>query len=418
MYYLNHMCLYSLLLIFFLFSCKKSSLDDNNLSPITGTRKELTIDSLYLYAKEIYLWNEALPAYSTFLPRDRYINIAAEKDAVKKELFDITQLKVNKTTNIPYEFTNYDSPKYSFFEEKTTRASKLNAYSKETNIGNKIVVARVNDISYLAVHSFPELNNIKSDLDEAFSKIASYKLSTIVVDLRYNSGGYIETAEYLANLIAPSMLNGKLMYLESFNQTLQFRNTKILKNQPYLDSNGDIVIINGRKATMADVDYSEKGNTYFFNKKGNLESVKNIYFITSAKTASASEMLISLFKPYFNIKLVGEKTYGKPIGFFPIHIDKYSFYLSSFLIKNANGWSDYYSGMDPNIRVELSTNPILGDPNEACLKSIILDLYGNSKIAKTSQQIANREILKMKHPNKQLNKNVFFTENRLKLKNQ
>lgn len=418
MYNLNFGTLYTVLIIFLLFSCKKTSLEDNNVSPKTGTRKELTIDSLYLYAKEIYLWNEALPEYSTFLPRDRYSNIKAENEAIKKELFDITQLKVNKTTNIPYEFTRYGYPKYSFFEEKTTRASKLNVYSKATNIGNEIVVARVNDISYLAIHSFPELNNIKSDLDEAFLKIASYNLTTIVVDLRYNNGGYIETAEYLANLIAPSVHNGKLMYSESFNQTLQFRNAKILKNQPYLDNNGDIVIINGRKATMADVDYSEKGNSYFFNKKGNLESVKNIYFITSSITASASEMLISLFKPYFNIKLVGEKTYGKPIGFFPIHIDKYSFYLSSFLIKNANGWSDYYSGMDPDIRVELSTNPNLGDPNEACLKSIILDVYGNSKLAKTSQHIPNREILKMRNLSTQLNKNTFLTENRLKLKNQ
>ncbi|WP_262506178.1 S41 family peptidase [Sphingobacterium spiritivorum] len=130
-----------------------------------------------------------------------------------------------------------------------------------------------------------------------------------MLDLRYNKGGYIETTEYLANLIAPSRLNGKIMYTEQFNNLLISGHAKILKHQPYLDHNGNYVKINGRQATMADVDFSEKGNTYQFSKKGKLESIKNIYFITSQSTASASELLISLFKPYFNVKTVGQKTF-------------------------------------------------------------------------------------------------------------
>lgn len=404
------------MLLPFLFSCKKKSSVEIDISPPTGTRTELTIDSLYLYAKEIYLWNESLPSYSSFAPRDRYSLITSEINALNEEIFDITQFKINEKTKMPYEFTNYGLPKYSYIEKEVKGVSKSIASSVETLNSNKIVIARYNNISYIALHSFPKLNDIKSDFDDVFLQISSYNSDIIVVDLRYNNGGYVETVEYLANLIAPSKLNGKLMYSESFNQMLQSRNAKILRNQPYLDNNGNTVIINGRKATMADVDYSEKGNTYFFKKQGNLESVKNIYFITSGKTASASELLISLFKPYFNVKLVGEKTYGKPVGFFPIHIDKYSFYLSSFLIKNAVGWFDYFDNMQPHIKVTLPSNPNLGHPEEPCLKSIISDVNGTSKITSAKDKIIKQVFENKQQTTEEMGSNGVLIENRLRLK--
>ncbi|GGE63359.1 hypothetical protein EV200_105364 [Pedobacter psychrotolerans] len=75
--------------------------------------------------------------------------------------------------------------------------------------------------------------------------------------------------------------------------------------------------------------------------------------------ASASELLIYCLKPYFNVKLIGERTYGKPVGFFGVNIDQYIIYLSSFLIKIAQGWSVYFTRMELNIPVALPYNPIL-----------------------------------------------------------
>ncbi|AIM38681.1 hypothetical protein KO02_19745 [Sphingobacterium sp. ML3W] len=398
-----------------LFSCKKHPLEDTPVSPETGTRMELTIDSLYLYAKEIYLWNEALPSYATFTPRDKYKNITPEINALRKELFDISQFKINDNTNLPYEFSYYGSPKYSSIFEQTKVNLKANLSSSRKTSNNDLTIIQINNISYLAIHEFPQLREIKSDLDEIFSEISIQSPNTIVIDLRYNQGGYIETVEYLANLIASSKLKGKVMYTESYNPTLQSGKAKILKHQPYTDSNGNSVIINGRQANMADVDYSEKGNTYYFDKKNNLESVKNIYFITSGTTASASELLISLFKPYYDVKLVGQKTFGKPVGFFAVNIDKYVTYMSSFLIKNANGWSNYFDGMQPNIEVELSSNPNLGDPNEECLKSIILDVNGDLNMPLKSETVF-RKSPSSKHKYNEIGNKGMSLENRLKLK--
>ncbi|MGE8431511.1 S41 family peptidase [Chryseobacterium joostei] len=403
------------ILLVILWACKKEPKVDENNSPKTGSRTELTIDSLFLYAKEVYLWNDILPSYGTFSPREKYTHIVPEIKALNTELFDISQLKVNEKTQLPFEY-NSGFPRYSYLQRKSDQTSKADAIALSNLKKNDIIFSSVDKISYFAIHSFPPLNVIKSDLDRIFINIAELRPKYLVVDLRYNKGGYIETAEYIANLIAPSRLNGKMMYSEKYNNTLASGEAKILKNQPYLDNAGNYVKIGGRQATLADADFSEKGNTYNFKKKGKLEGIENIYFITSGSTASASELLISVFKPYLNVKLVGKKTYGKPVGYFAINIDKYSIYMSSFLLKNADGWFDYFEGIEPNIVVNLLDNPKFGHPDEAGFKSVIQEINGSEPklLAKKSMRVFKYRIYKIniKHQYQE----TLSVEDRLKIR--
>lgn len=404
-------------------SCKKTELTDTEeeiVSPITGTRFEFTLDSIYLYAKQIYLWNDVLPVYQDFAPRQKYSSIHPEINAFKKELFDLAQLKLNSKTGKPYEFFGYqNSSKYSYLEFGTIKVGKTQAgiASGEAILAKKIIQSTDKTIAYLALGSFPSLSNVQSKLNEAFEELAEAHPKYLVLDLRSNGGGYVETAEYVANLIIPRKLNGKVMYSEQFNGMLQTGNAKILRHQPYFDNMGKPVIYKGRAANLADVDYSEKGNTYLFEKKGNLASVEEIYVIVSGQTASASELLINCLKPYFNMKLVGERTYGKPVGFFGVKIDQYTVYLSSFLIKNADGWSDYFVGMEPNIPVAIPVNPILGDPEEPCFKTTLSVINGTFKLLPQAKlaDISKRQSIPQPSTIK-VDSNVGAIENRLKLK--
>ncbi len=417
---INVICL--LLLLIICGGCKKDkqiNIDDEEVvSPTTGTRAEFTLDSIFLYAKQVYLWNDALPGYSNFDPRGKYINIKPELNAFKHELFDISQLKIDPVTARPFEFSNYGTPKYSFLEAGRTAGggSRAGIVTGEAVLASRMIQSGDKIIAYIALGSFPTLNNAKPKLNQVFDEMATYKPKYLVLDLRFNGGGYVETAEYVANLIAPQTLNGKTMYSEQFNTTLQSGKATILRHQPYLDEIGKTVIYNGRLATLADVDYTETGNTYKFNKKGSLETIQDIYIIVSGQTASASELLISCLKPYFNVKLIGEKTYGKPVGFFGINIDQYSVYLSSFLIKNANGWSDYFNGMEPNLNIVGASKPDLGNPEELCLKSALAAIDGKIQLAtKKSANISklnlNTTLMILKDQDQ-----VGMLENRLKLK--
>jgi carboxyl-terminal processing protease len=445
----------------------------------TTNRTELSNDSLFLYAKEIYYWNDALPAYDDFEPRKYGSNY-------QSELFAITQIKIDPSTSKPYEYrtSNPSFPKYSYIEDITTRnpvaaiaalpneqadvdlegnGNDIGIYSvfavsqsqssyrlyvlavdkgspadiqgitrgayitkiNGTDIGSSanfetrdralinstifgdpsslsLTVVKTNGatftgalnktsynsnpvyktnvltaggkkIGYLAYARFSNESNSVTVLTNIFNDFYAQGVTDLVIDLRYNGGGYISTAQHLVNLIAPSSATG-VMYKEYFNATMQNDKAKIMKNQPYLDANDKVQYKNGRMMNyFDDISYTVDKNTYSFSKKGNLTAVTNVVFLVSGSTASASELVINSLKPKMNVKLVGTKTYGKPIGFFPVRIEnKYDIFFSMFETKNAIGEGGYYSGMAADVTGEKDYGDYdFGDPADDYLAKAI-----------------------------------------------
>lgn len=170
----------------------------------------------------------------------------------------------------------------------------------------------------------------KQELDRVFSDFSNAGISSLIVDFRYNGGGAGTTAEYLSDYIASSAANGKLMFTQNFND----------KINPLFDD--------------------DERETYF-QKKGNLTDLQNVVFIVTGSTASASEIVINNLKPYMNVKLVGETTYGKPVGSIVTTItmfdkgnEKFLAYLLpiAFDFVNSQGEGHYYSGMKPDAEAD------------------------------------------------------------------
>jgi carboxyl-terminal processing protease len=464
-------------------SCKESKIvadvptaptNPTNPTP-TGARAELTKDSLFLYAQQVYLWNDALPSYATFNPRS--YTSSTDLNAYNAELFALTQFKIDPNTGKPYEYRTSAPgvPKYSYISDKTTqnptgvifneqsavdlegngndlglklgayrtsdtdanayalfamavyqnspadnagmvrsdRITKINGraigtnYNGDVNFINtafagstislegikytngvagatfsvnltkavyksspvyatKVFTAGAKKIGYLAYARFSNMVNSKADFDIAFNNFNAAGVTDLIIDLRYNGGGYVITAQYLIDQIAPSTANGKVMFSEYYNATMQANKATILANQPYLDENGRIKYQNGKMVTNADVDYSVAANTQRFEKTGPLTGVTNVVFIVSGNTASASELTINSLKPYMNVKIVGTTTYGKPVGFFPITLEnRYEVLMSMFSSKNANGQGDYFAGFTPDV-VDDYDDPVrnFGDAKE------------------------------------------------------
>jgi hypothetical protein len=90
----------------------------------------------------------------------------------------------------------------------------------------------------------------------------------------------------------------------------------------------------------------------------------------SKSTASASELLINNLKPYVDVQLVGpSKTYGKPVGFFPIPVGNWYIFPVSFRSTNANNEGAYFDGMALNQQAADGLDRNWGDLKESCLAS-------------------------------------------------
>lgn len=456
--------------------------------PPAGSRSDLTRDSIYLYAKEVYLWNDALPAYEQFNPR-QYTSGASEIDDYNMELFAITQLKIDPETGRPYEFVSDGSgfPKYSYITDEESndpsRTEEVNLEGFGTDFGFTLtglgtedsyeifiryvspgspaaklgltrsdvitqingrrlgsdfagdvnfinnafdqqtltLTGRKNDgtvfnrslskmsyrsspvlkdtvlttggkvIGYLAFARFSNPSNALSALDQTFADFASAGVNSLVVDLRYNGGGYVSTAEHMVNLIAPQRLNGTTMFTEYFNETMRSGKAEILKNQPLTDENGRQRFSNGRALTYFDVDYSVAGNTYKFAKKGSL-NIEDVVFIVTGNTASASELVINSLRPHINVRIIGERSYGKPVGFFPINIDVYDVYYSMFQSRNSAGEGDYFQGFAPDAETADDVTHDFGDPAEHSLAAAVRYLTQGSFNAASSLKVMGRKV--------------------------
>lgn len=195
-------------------------------------------------------------------------------------------------------------------------------------------------IGYFSLNSFlGDTTELYSEFERVFNRFAGAGINDLIVDLRYNGGGYVTVQQKLADWLAPSSANGQLMMKEQFNDKFTDYNT-----------------------------------TDVFHKLGSL-NLNRIYFIVSHSTASASELLINNLKPFMNVQLVGpNKTYGKPVGFFPIPAGDWYIFPVSFRSTNKNGQGNYFNGMDLNSQVSDGLDKEWGDITESCLQSALSNI--------------------------------------------
>lgn len=190
---------------------------------------------------------------------------------------------------------------------------------------------------YIVFNSFlGDTNKVYNEFQRIFNRFSTHAVNDVVVDLRYNGGGYVSVQNRLANYLVPSSANGKLMMKQEYNaNNKQFNNSTV------------------------------------FAKAGTL-NVSRVFFIVSNNTASASELLINNLKPYMDVKLVGPSTtYGKPVGYFPIPVDDWYIFPVSFRTTNKNGEGSYFNGMPLDKQVADGLNKDWGDKDEAALASIL-----------------------------------------------
>ncbi len=185
-------------------------------------------------------------------------------------------------------------------------------------------------VAYLMYNSFTKDEN--TQLSQAVADIAAYAPDDMILDLRYNSGGYLSTAQLLATLIAPQ---------NAANQTfLNLTSNTQLNRQ-------EIIRFDRTGISVPQLNYNR------------------LFVITSDYTASASEALIHGLKPYLGDRLiqVGTTTYGKNVAqtlYTNVQHPLLELWLTTSLISNSEG-NSYANGLAPAYEISEDFSGSLSD---------------------------------------------------------
>lgn len=189
-----------------------------------------------------------------------------------------------------------------------------------------------------------------TDVAQIAIRLKNRGITDLIVDLRYNPGGYVSTSKYLASMLVPNEYLGKLYQLQRYND-IQTR-IKREKGGSGIDS---VFLDNG-----------------FLTFERNL-NLDRVVVLTTKNTASASEALIIGLRPYMDVITIGTTSCGKDVGSYTIADNRYKYQLQPITFRYYNALNDSTpgTGIVPDIQVEDDLNHKRGDTNEALLHAAI-----------------------------------------------
>ena len=240
------------------------------------------------------------------------------------------------------------------------------------------------------------------DLIPVFKEFKAQGVSELILDLRYNLGGFVRTEETLASLMAPeaNVLAGDVVSTEVYNDKL----TQYYQSHP-----------NERNDTTyfkTEFDFDSNDKHYHFSTLGANPDLKKLYFIIGKNSASASESIICDLHPYFgkNMTMIGQQSRGKYCtgvvqkadDFYKNNEDQLGVTTAMNGQKYAKNWGIYvmYSryadkngetlcmpdGLIPDVAAEDRPDEAyaLGDPKESML-AVALNLCGYKQAGQASR---------------------------------
>ena len=238
-------------------------------------------------------------------------------------------------------------------------------------------------IGYLMYNGFNA--NFNGALNDAFAQFQSANINELVIDLRYNGGGSVQTAAYMGSMVT-GQFTGDVYSKLFYNENLQDSNTEFL----FTNSIEGVGAINS------------------------LNLSKVYVLTTNRRTASASELVINSLNPYIDVVVIGENTVGKTQASITIYdssnlafenVNPNHTYAMQPLVANSVNKNDQLvpsNGLTPDI--QLTEIPfelgILGDVNEPLLAAAIGNIIGlgRSSFFQITEPITALKTNILKHP--------------------
>ena len=253
------------------------------------------------------------------------------------------------------------------------------------------------DIGYIVYNQFTMDKGDGSysydkQLAEIFSKFNSKGIRNLILDLRYNNGGYVTCAVNMASALVPNRDTSEKFCYKDFNPVFDAEAKKEFGDKydsfinDYFKDNIEAQKENGLIVNMGAIPHYG-------------DNIDKLYILVGGSTASASELIINGLAPFMKEKivLIGSKTAGKNVGSFSLYDeddDKNKWGIQPIVSRSYNklGESEYGSGFTPGVQFngeiiddfagifDQGLKP-LGDKDENLLGYALADIAGTSKSA-------------------------------------
>ena len=215
--------------------------------------------------------------------------------------------------------------------------------------GVKVIDDGTRKIAYLNLRTF--ISTADGQLRTAFAQFRTAGITDYIVDFRYNGGGLVSTAELMGDLLGGNRFSSDVFSLTTYR-----------------------------------AEKASNNSTKRFNVQSQSVSPLRIAFIGTGATASASELVINSFIPYYGsrLALIGTNTFGKPVG--QVAIDRAAcddrLRVVAFSTRNSANSDAYFDGLKTAVTASCQatddlTKP-LGDPAEASTKAALDFLAGRT----------------------------------------
>lgn len=213
-------------------------------------------------------------------------------------------------------------------------------------------------VGYLLFMTF--IDKSYEELEEAFTFFKNRGVTSLIVDFRYNGGGSLDVAEYLANLMIGNSDAGKTFV------TLQ-------ANSKHTSSN----------------------KTFSITSVPQGLTLEKAIFISSPGTASASEYIMKGVGNHLKSYTVGGTSGGKPVGMYQFDLGSYKFFPISFVGADAENTWDFFDGLPTDKTVLDDLLHPLGDPEEARLKAALAYFSDSTSTVATKSALQQKEYLEL-----------------------
>jgi C-terminal processing protease CtpA/Prc len=205
-----------------------------------------------------------------------------------------------------------------------------------------IPVAGTPGVGYIEFAQF--ISTADPKLDAVFGQFVAAGITDLIIDMRFNGGGLVSTAELLGDFLGGAVA-----------QNLVF------------------------SKTLFNADRGANNTQEFFELRLNSLGLSRLIIIASQGTASASELVTNSMEPYVDVTIVGDRTFGKPVGQVGVEFCEQVLRPTAFQTLNADDFGDYFGGLPADCVVADDLEIVVGadnDPNvEAALTYVETGSY-------------------------------------------